>query len=228
MNSPTIPAHFLRRLRDFSILVCALTQTTLITAQAPETKKDEKNFANAILERALSNMAQLKGYHVEAEITTPAGKAKLTGDLGVGTLSLKGEDVKGNTKLRVVVDETFYLSADGGQTWKTGEQADRGSTIVFSQLITGPIDAGLKIWEKGDFQAMEEKLGKEDALHVEKPAKGKEPAVHFWIVREPKLENAVFIRKASMVIAAEDGDFPVTSTYTSLNEPAEIKAPVGK
>jgi hypothetical protein len=204
-----------------------LVPALAILAQAPAAAK-EKPFGNTVLEQALANMSRLKGYHVSAELTTPIGKAKLVGDLGVGALSIKGEDPRGNTRLRVVVDENFYLSADEGKTWKSGAEAERDKTILFSKLLTGPVDHGMKFWEKGEFKAIEEKVDGEDLLHLEKAANGKEPATHFWLVREPEMENAIFVRKASMTIAADDGDFPITVTYTKLNKPAEIKAPITK
>lgn len=212
--------------------IIALSVAALLPAQDPAAKpaagEKERPFTQAILEQALKNMASLKGYHIDAEITTPVGKAKLEGDLGVGALSLKGQDPRGNTRLRIAVDEKFFFSPDGGKTWKTGADADQANTIFFSRLITGPVDHGLKIWEKGEFKATEEKVNNEELLHLEKPAAGKEPAAHFWLVREPSMDNAVFVRKVSITIAADDGDFPVTVTYTKLNQPAGIKAPVVK
>ena len=212
---------------SFACATFALAQDPAVKAPAGAGEK-EKSFANAVLEQALNNMSHLKGYHIKAEITTPAGKAGLEGDLGVGAMSLKGQDPRGNTKLRIAADENFYLSTDNGATWKSGAAAETESTILFSRMITGPIDLGLKIWEKSEFTAKEEKIDGEDVLHLEKPAAGKEPAVQFWIVREPDLQNAVFVRKVSMTISASDGDFPVVVTYTKLNNPAEIKVPVVK
>lgn len=196
-------------------------------AKAPTAEK-EAPFPNNVLQQAIANMSQLKGYHVKAELTTPVGKAGLEGDLGVGALSLKGQDPRGNSKLRVAVGGVFYLSTDGGATWKTGEAADKGNTILFSRLVTGPIEPSIKVWEKAEFKASEEKIDGEDLLRVEKPASGKEPAAIFWLVKEPEIKGTIFVRKASMVIAADDGDFPIVVTYTKLNSPAEIKAPIVK
>lgn len=214
------------------LTAAALTGFGFLNAQDPAAKaapaEAEKPFPVAILEQALNNMGRIGGYHVEAVIEIGGGKATLSGDLGVGTLSFKGDDGRGNKKLRILADKQFFLSTDGGATWKTGADADKQSTIFLSNIVTGPVEPSLKVWEKGEFKAEEEKVDGEDLLHVSKEAKGKEPAAHFWIVREPKLDNAVFIRKASVTIAADDGDFPITVTYTKLNEPGEIKAPVVK
>lgn len=211
------------------LFLAAVALTGLLHAQDPAAKasaaEKEKPFPVAILEQALNNMARLEGYHIEAVIEAGGTKATLSGDLGVGTLSFKGDDGRGNKKLRILADKQFFLSTDGGATWKTGADADKESTIFLSRIVTGPIEPGLKIWEKGEFKTTEEKVNEEDLLHIEKPANGKEPPAHFWIVREPKLGDAVFIRKASVMIAADDGDFPITVTYTKLNEPGEIKAP---
>lgn len=191
-------------------------------------KEGEKPFANAVLEQALNNMAKLGSYHVRLEITTGEGKSILEGDLGTGTLDFKGTDAKGVRKRRIVVGGEFFLSLDKGETWKTGEEADRDGTIFLSQVVTGPVTPELKIWEKGTFQAEEVTLDGEALLKVEKPAQGKEPAVTFWIAREAQLENAVFIRRASLIIDSQVGDLPVTVIYTKLNEPVKIEAPIAK
>ena len=188
---------------------------------------DEK----ALLEMGLKNMARLRGFHIEASIDTPAGPASLSGDLGDGTLSIKGTDPKGNQKLRVVVAGEFYLSTDGGKTWKTGADAEKDYTILFSNLLTAPIDPSLEPWKQGEFKSIEETIDGEELLHIVKPAAGKDAAADYWLCKEPDLEKSldgppVFLRKVHIIVAADDGDFPITVTYSNLTKPVEIKAPV--
>lgn len=203
------------------------------TAPAPEKKEAAKTEAKPtpeppakiILESAIKNMATLKSYHVEAELDTKAGKATLKGDLGPGTLHFFGQDPQGVRKQRIVANQTFFLSTDEGKTWKTGEEADQDGTIFLSQVITGPVSPEIKIWTRGRFQAKEEKVGGETLLRIEKPASGKEPASIFWVSKEAGFADAFFVRKSTLTIDSEAGEFPVTVTYTKFNEPVEIKAP---
>ena len=177
---------------------------------------------------ALENTSSLPGYHIEAVINTPAGKAILSGDLGVGSISLNCTDVKGVKKKRVVADKQFFLSDDGGKTWKTGDEAEKDITIMFSTLLTAPIQPSEDLLKETTFTSKEEKLGEETVLHIEKPAKGKSAAANYWLCKEPAMKNAVFIRKVSVTIAADDGEFPITVTYSKFDKPAEIKAPTVK
>ncbi len=192
-----------------------------VQGQAPSSRPS----ANELLGQATNNMAKLGSYHVDVEITTPVGKATLVGDLGTGSLSFKGKDAKDVRKQRILTDKVFYLSLDDGKSWKSGDEADRDGTIFLSNVVTGPISPELKVWEKGMFSATKEAVNGESLLKVEKPAKGKEPAVTYWVVREPQLDNAAFIRKVQMTLSTGAGDLPVTVRYTKLNVPVEIKAP---
>lgn len=217
----------MKRLLAFGLFTIATLAANAQNATPPAAAK-EVPFGNKVLEQALHNNARLSSFHASAEITTPIGKATLDGDLGEGTLSFSGKDAKGVRKKRIVADNKFFLSADDGKTWKTGGDADRDGTIFLSNVVTGPLTLELKIWEKGQFEAKEEKLGDEEVLRVEKPAKGKEPAVTFWLAREEKFKNAVFVRKVNMIITSEAGDLPVAVTYTKLNDPVTITAPAVK
>lgn len=190
-------------------------------APAPATEKPLSK-PNQLLRTALLNMSRLTSYHVAAELRAGAAKPTLEGDLGEGTLSLRGNDGRGNIRQRRVAGGKFYISNDDGKSW--AEDTEKQATIMLSNLITGPVSPELKIWEKGEFVATEVTEGGENLLLVEKPATGKEPAAQFWLVKDEKL-GAIFIRKASMVIAADDGEFPITVTYTKLNEPVSITAP---
>lgn len=213
-------------------LILTLLTLGLHTSPAQEGKpaaapaaEAETPYPASVLENAVSSMANLSSYHVSLEITTPAGKATSEGDLGAGTLSLKGTDAAGVKKERIVVGEKFFLSVDGGKTWKTGDAADRDGTLFLSSVITGPISPDLKVWKQGTFEATEVEEGGETLLKVEKPAKGKEPALTFWLSLEKKFDNAVFVRKAAVSLDTEAGFLPVTVTYTKFDEPVEIKAP---
>ena len=198
-------------------------------AAAPAEKAEELPIENQLLEQALTNMSRLKGYHVEAVITTPAGKAKLSGDLGAGSISLTGKDLKGVVKQRIVVEKKFYLSTDGGKSWLTGEDAEQPITVLFSNLMTAPVEPHEELWQKGKFTSKEETVAGEKLLHISKPAVGKEAASDWWLCKEPDfakdLEQPIFIRKASLIVAADDGEFPITITYTKLSTPVKISAP---
>lgn len=194
-------------------------------AAAPAVPAAPEPPPNVLLEAAIKNMATLKSYHVHAELLTKAGTATLDGDLGPGTLHLHGQDPQGVRKQRLVAEQTFYLSSDAGKTWQTGGEADQDGTIFLSKLVTGPIAPEIKIWDKGKFFGTDEKAGTETLLKVEKPAAGKEPAATFWLVKEPSFDQAWFVRKVTVTIDSEAGEFPITVTYTKFNAPVVIKAP---
>lgn len=196
--------------------------------EKPADKEEPKmTKEQSILKQALENHSRLPGYHVDVVLKTPAGNATLTGALGTGSLFLKGTDVAGKKKTRIVSGGEFYLSEDDGKTWKKGADADKESTLLFNNIITAPMlmrDGLLK----EELTAKEEKLDGEDVMHIEKPAKDKAAAVHFWICVEPSLQNSTFIRKAQLVVSGDDIELLATITYSKLGEPGEIKAPEAK
>ena len=181
----------------------------------------------SVLKTALENHARLKGFHVDAVLKTGAGNATLSGALGAGSLSLECTEVTGAKKKRVVTGGVFYLSTDDGKTWKKDDAAYKQSTLLFNNIITAPMQMADSIVKEA-LTAKEEKLDGEDVLHIEKPAAGKSAAVHFWICREPKLDNMTFIRKAEITVAGDDLELLATITYSKLSEPVEIKAPEEK
>ena len=189
--------------------------------------KAEDSKEQAVLKEALQNHSRLKGFHVEVELKTPEGKATMSGALGEGALSLLCTDVKGVKKKRVVVGGEFYLSADDGKTWKKGDDAEKDYTLLFNNIITAPVQMQEEI-VKGGFTAKEEKLNGEDVLHLERPAKGKDAAIHFWLCKEPEMKNMVFLRKAELIVSGTDLELPATITYSKLTEPVKIEAPETK
>lgn len=188
-----------------------------------ETKK-ELTKEQTILKTALENHAKLTGFHIHAVLKTPAGDATLTGSLGQGSLSLDCTDVKGVKKKRLVAGGEFYLSEDDGKTWKSGDDADRDATLLFNNIITAPVQMQAGILEE-KFTAKEEKLDGETVTHIEKPAKGESAAVHFWICKEPKLNNTPLLRKAQLAVSGDDLEIQATITYSKFTDPVEIKAP---
>ncbi len=194
---------------------------------APEESEVKLTKEQAALKQALENHSRLRGYHVEVELKTPEGKATLSGELGTGALSLLCTDVKGVKKRRVVVGGEFYLSTDDGKTWKKGDEAEKDYTLLFNNIITAPVQLQEELL-KSEFTAKEEKLGDEDVLHLEKPAKGEEAAVHFWLCKEPEMKNMIFLRKADLIVSGTDLELPATITYSKLTEPVKITAPDAK
>lgn len=176
------------------------------------------------LQTALENHGRLKGFHVEVVLKTPEGDATLSGSLGEGSLSLDCKDVKGAKKKRVVTGGKFFLSGDDGKTWKTGEEAEKESTLLFNNIITAPIQLQEQL-VKGEFTAKEETLDGEEVLHLEKAAKGEEAAVHIWLCREPEMKNMTFLRKVEMVVSGNDLELPATITYSKLTESVKITEP---
>ena len=193
-----------------------------------EAAADEPTEAEMI-ETALTNMSKLKGYHVEAVLDTPGGKATLSADLGEGSISIIGKDVKGVVKHRIAIGGKFYLSLDKGKTWKTDEEADKEVTIMFSNLLTAPSMPIKEIWEKGEFTSEDEEVKGEELVHITKAAKGKESGAEWWLAEEEALsktfEHPLFVRKAIMTVEADDITFLITATYTKLAKPPVVKAP---
>ena len=106
-------------------------------------------------------------------------------------------------------------------------EAEKDYTLLFNNIITAPVQLQEELL-KSEFTAKEEKLGDEDVLHLEKPAKGKEAAVHFWLCKEPEMKNMIFLRKADLIVSGTDLELPATITYSKLTEPVKITAPDAK
>lgn len=199
---------------------------------AKEEAKPEEDGAKltkeqSALQSALENHGRLKGFHVEGVLKTAEGNATLTGALGEGALSLDCTDVMGVKKKRLVTGGVFYLSSDGGKTWKSGDDAEKETTLLFNNIITAPLALAEKI-VPGDWTAKEEKLGGEDVLHLTKPAKGKEAGMDVWLCREPEMNNMVFLRKVTLVVSGDDLELTASITYSKLTESVKITAPVEK
>lgn len=193
--------------------------------EKPETAPDAGlSKAQAVLKEAFENHNRLLGFHVDVEVKTPGGKATMSGEIGQGSLSLLCTSPKGEKKKRVVAGGEFYLSTDDGKTWLRGDAADKEATLICNNIITAPDKLQEEIL-KGQFTVKEEKLHGEDVLHLEKPARDKEAAVHFWLCREPEMKNMVFLRKVELIISGSDMELPATITYSKLTVPVTIKAP---
>jgi len=187
-------------------------------AGAEETKLD----ANELLERATKTMGSMTSYHAAGTITVGKAKATLTGDFGVGMVDMVVKGFDGKTTHRRAVKSGFWISEDAGKTWK--EDPAKEMTVTLSSIVTAPIGEDMKPWEQGAFKIIgEEKVGEEDVLHIQKPAEGEAAAMDFWLAAVEG--TGLVIRKASLIVAATDGDFPVVFTYTKLNEAVEIEAP---
>jgi hypothetical protein len=193
-----------------------------------ETAEVKLTKEQSILKQALDNHSRLNGYHVDVVLKTPGGNATLTGALGNNSLSLLGTDVKGVKKKRVVTEGEFYLSEDDGKTWKKGDDAEKDATLLFNNIITAPVQMKEGIIKEATLTMKEEKLNGEDVLHIEKPAKDKAAAVHFWICKEPEMKNMTFIRKAELVVSGTDLELLATITYSKLTEPVKIETPDAK
>lgn len=199
-------------------------------AKKDDAKKAEAPKENALLAKALANMVKLKTFHVEATIGPANAKASIVGDFGESSFSLSITDPKGAVKQRRVVDGKFYLSSDAGKTWATDDKAEREATEFIFNVLTAPMQMGKQITADEVFTATEEELKSEKVLHLKRAAKDKEPATDFWLCREPDLategdEKPIYLRKLEMVVGADDGEFPLTSTYSKLGKPVTIKAP---
>src|SRR6187200_1313330 len=167
-------------------------------------------------------MSGLTAYHASGTFSAGDGKATINGDFGVGTVDMQVLGFDGKTTFRRAVKDKFFLSHDSGKTWQ--EDAEKDMTSLLSLAVTSPLSVAHKIWEKGQFTTVGmEKLGNENVVHLRKPLKGEEPAMDFWVATDTGIGPV--IRKASFVITADDGEFPVVMTYSKLNEPVEITAP---
>lgn len=188
---------------------------------APKQEGEDQLSANDLLATACKTMSGLKSYHAEGTITAGKAKASLKGDFGVGAVDMVVKGFDGKTAHRRSIKESFWISEDG-KTWK--EDAEPGMTATLSGIVTAPIGAEMKPWEQGEFTLVgEEKIGEETTLHVQKPAAGDDAAMDFWLASEE--DTGVVIRKVSLTVSAPDGEFPISFTYTKLNEEVKIEAP---
>jgi len=200
----------------------AETKPARETAPGKDQPAEKKTSGNDMLKTAVTVMSGLTGYHASGTFSAGGGKATISGDFGVGTVDMQVQGFDGKTAFRRAVKDKFFISHDSGKTWQ--EDPDKDMTSLLSIAVTSPLSATNKIWEQGDFTIVgEEKIEKEDVLHLQKSAKGEEPAMDFWLAKDARL--GLIIRKANFVIAADDGEFPVVMTYSKLNEPVEITAP---
>ena len=193
-------------------------------AAAPAKKQpaEKTTRGNDMLKRAVTVMSGLTGYHASGTFSAGGGKATISGAFGVGTVDMQVQGFDGKTVFRRAVKDKFFISHDTGKTWQ--EDSNKDMTSLLSIAVTSPLSATNKLWEQGDFAIVGgEKIEKEDVVHLQRPAKGEEPAMDFWLAKDAGL--GLIIRKASFVIAADDGEFPVVLTYSELNEPVEIAAP---
>lgn len=186
-----------------------------------EEKVEEELSANDLLKMATTAMGGMKSYHAEGTITAGKAKATLKGDFAVGAVDMIVKGFDGKTAHRRSIKESFWISEDG-KTWK--EDAEPGMTATLSSIVTAPIGAEMKPWEQGEFKIVgEEKIGEEETLHIQKPAAGDDAAMDFWLASMDGV--GLVVRKASLTVAASDGDFPITFTYTKLNGKMKIEAP---
>lgn len=188
---------------------------------APEKTDDKELSANELLATAAATMSGMTSYHAEGTITAGKAKASLKGDFAQGAVDMVVKGFDGKTTHRRAIGESFWISEDG-KTWK--EDAEPGMTATLSSIVTAPIGADMKPWEQGEFKIVgEEKVGEEETLHIQKPAAGDDAAMDFWLA--PVEGVGLVVRKASLTVAASDGDFPITFTYTKLNAKMKIEAP---
>ena len=206
--------------------LCLTAQTDEKPAKEDDAKKsppaEDKVDPNELLQRAITTMSSLTSYHASGTFTAGGGTATLSGDFGVGSVDMQVKGFDKKTAFRRGVKDEFWISHDSGKTW----QADpaKEMTVLLSTVVTAPLNAEAKAWEQGKFKIIgEEKIGKEDVLHIQKPKEGDSAAMDFWRAKEEDL--GLVVRKASLVIEATDGEFPAEMTYTKLNVPVKIEAP---
>ncbi len=182
----------------------------------------KKPTGNDLLKEAVIGMSKLRSYHAAGSFSIAEKKATLSGDFAVGAVDIQVLGFDGKIAFRRALNDKFWISHDSGKTWEkdTAEQM----TALLSVAVTSPLSVEHKIWEQGEFTIVGgEKLGDEEVLHVQKQEKAKEAAMDFWLAKDPKL--GLVIRRASFVIASDDGEFPVVMAYSELNEPVNIVDP---
>ncbi len=194
-------------------------------APVPESEKpaEKQVSGNELLKTAVTAMSDLKSYHAGGTFSAGERTATISGDFGVGTVDMQVLGFDGKIAFRRGVKDKFFISHDSGKSWE--EDPAKDMTSLLSLAVTSPLNVKNKLWEQGEFEVVGgEKLDEEEVLHLQKPASDNEPAMDFWLAKDAKL--GLVIRRASFVISADDGDFPVVMAYTDLNKPAEIAAPV--
>lgn len=188
-----------------------------------KTKPPEKKpTGNDLLKEAVVAMSKLRSYHAAGSFSIAERKATLSGDFAVGAVDLQVLGFDGKIAFRRALKDKFWISHDSGKTWEV-DSAEQ-MTALLSVAVTSPLSAEHKIWEQGEFAIVGgEKIGEEEVLHIQKKEKAKEAAMDFWLAKDPKL--GLVIRRASFVIASDDGEFPVVMAYSELNEPVSIAEP---
>jgi hypothetical protein len=219
--------------RSLTTLLCLSAFPFILSAQtdtAPAKESDAKKSPpeeqkvdpNELLRRAVTTMSGLTSYHASGTFSAGGGTATLGGDFGVGSVDMQVKGFDRKTTFRRGVKDGFWISHDSGKSWQVDPANEM--TALLSTVVTAPLNAESKAWEQGKFKIVgEEKIGKEDVLHIQKPKEGDSAAMDFWLAKDEKL--GLVVRKANLVIAATDGEFPVEMTYTKLNVPVKIEAP---
>lgn len=225
MKSPRCLPFFALVLPIASFVASAVAQTDKKPAtSAPEKEKpaEAKTSGNELLKTAVTAMSSLTSYHAAGTFSAGDRTATISGDFGVGAVDMQVLGFDGKIAFRRAVKDKFFVSHDSGKSWR--EDATKDMTSLLSLAVTSPLSAANKLWEQGEFKVLGgEKLEDEEMLHLQKSANGEEPAMDFWLAKDAKL--GLVIRRASFVISADDGDFPVVMAYTDLNRPVKIAAP---
>ena len=191
-------------------------------APAKSVPAENEPGGNDLLRIAVTAMSGLTSYHAAGTFSAGGKKATISGEFAVGAVDMQVLGFDGKIVFRRALKDKYWISHDSGKTWQ--EDTAKEMTTLLSLAVTSPMNADRKIWEQGAFAVVGgEKLGDEEVLHLQRIAREKEPAMDFWLAKDAKL--GLIIRRASFVITAGDGDFPVVMAYSNFNEPVKITAP---
>lgn len=217
-----IPVFFFAVAMISPIRAQAVKESSKQSVPAKEKPAEKKPTGNDLLKEAVTAMSKLRSYHAAGSFSIAEKKATLSGDFAVGAVDIQVLGFDGKIAFRRALNDKFWISHDSGKTWE--KDSAEQMTALLSVAVTSPLSVEHKIWDQGEFTIVGgEKLGDEEVLHVQKKEKAKEAAMDFWLAKDPKL--GLVIRRASFVIASDDGEFPVVMAYSELNEPVNIVDP---
>ncbi len=195
------------------------TGTPSAAATTPNAVPTDTTEAKILLMEALTTMRSLKSYHAEAELQTPAGSARIAGDFGVGKVDFTIFRGDGLRTRHIVVGPEGRASSDDGKTWGPDNQQ---IGAAMSSVITAPLSSSMALADQGTISM--DGTETVDGVRIQRVRVMTPSPTTVWIEETPGMGKVV--RKISLLVTSNDGQYDTTIRYSELNKPLEIGLPM--